>query len=108
MQGRLLYALRITHYALRFTFHLLRLLLFAPLALTAQTPTFTDVTAEAGIDFKHTNGRSGEFYFVEQLGSGAAFFDYDNDGYLDIYFVDGADLPGFQSETATNQPSLSK
>ena len=40
---------------------------------------FTDVTNEAGLVFKHQDGRSGRFYFLEELGSGAAFFDYDNE-----------------------------
>ena len=89
--------LRITLHALRFTFFVI-LCLRCVTPISANQPIFTDVTVEAGIDFKHTSGRSGRFYFVEQLGSGAAFFDYDNDGNLDIYFVNGADLPGFQSK----------
>ncbi|GIX05853.1 MAG: RNA-binding protein [Candidatus Poribacteria bacterium] len=58
-------------------------------------PLFTDATDEAGIRFQHVDGRSGQKYFVETLGSGVALFDYDNDGDLDIYFVNGAPLPGY-------------
>ena len=49
--------------------------------------TFVEVAAESGIDFKHTDGESGKRLFNEQYGSGGGFFDYDNDGYLDIYLI---------------------
>ncbi|MBC8236431.1 VCBS repeat-containing protein, partial [bacterium] len=58
---------------------------------------FADVTSQSGIRFQHEDGRSGNRYFLETLGAGAAWFDYDKDGYLDIYFVNGADLPGMSS-----------
>ncbi len=48
---------------------------------------FTDVTADAGIHFSHHNGRSGQKYLPETLGSGCAFLDYDNDGHQDIFLV---------------------
>ena len=68
--------------------------------------TFTDVTSEIGLDFKHMDGRSGRFYFLEELGSGAAFFDNDND--LDIYFANGSDLPGHNSAKKTSKPIVSE
>ncbi|HXK59343.1 MAG TPA: CRTAC1 family protein [Acidobacteriota bacterium] len=52
-------------------------------------PVFTDVTAQAGITFKHSFGDYELTNIVEGTGSGVTFFDYDNDGYLDIYFVNG-------------------
>ena len=55
---------------------------------------FADITAAAGIHFKHISGISGRKYGVEALGSGAAFFDYNGDGHMDLYVVNGADLPG--------------
>ena len=44
------------------------------------------------LPFRHTDGSSGEKYFLEPLGSGVALFDYDNDDDLDLYFVNGNSL----------------
>ena len=61
--------------------------------------SFIDITEAAGLEFQHVDGSSGRRYFLETVGSGAAFFDYDNDGLLDIYFVNSTDLPGSHSPT---------
>src|SRR5688572_23678228 len=55
---------------------------------------FVEVTSQAGVTFTHYNGAKGEKYLVETMGSGAAFLDYNNDGYLDLYAVNGAELSG--------------
>ena len=55
---------------------------------------YTDVTVAAGIDFTHYNGARGDYYYVETYGSGAGFFDYDDDGWMDIYLVNGSSLSG--------------
>jgi len=54
----------------------------------------TDVTKQTGITFVHTDGGSGQHYVVETVSAGLALFDYDRDGKIDIYFVNGAPLRG--------------
>ncbi len=66
------------------------LVLAAAPAAANDLPVFTDVTREAGIDFKHSYGDFDLDNIVEGTGAGACFFDYNNDGFQDIYFVNGA------------------
>lgn len=62
--------------------------------LAAAPPVqFKDITSEAGIRFEHFNGATGDFYFPEIAGPGAAFLDYDGDGDQDIFLVNGSSLP---------------
>ena len=56
---------------------------------------FTDVTSAAGVTFRHVKGGSGRHYYPEQFGAGVALLDYDRDGFLDLFFVQGAPLPGY-------------
>ena len=67
----------------------------------AQT-RLTDVSSQCGIDFVHTDGSSGKHYIVESVVCGLALLDYDNDGFIDVYFVNGAPLPG---TAVANQPT---
>ena len=57
----------------------------------------TNVTKETHITFKHTDGSSGRYYIMETVSAGLALFDYDNDGDVDIYFLNGALLKGTES-----------
>jgi enediyne biosynthesis protein E4 len=58
---------------------------------------FTDITAQAGIHFKHNAGAFGKKYLPETMGSGVCFIDYDNDGWQDILLVNSMDWPGHKS-----------
>ena len=54
---------------------------------------FSDVTAEAGLRFRHNTGAFGKKYLPETLGAGAAFLDYDGDGWQDIFLVNSTNWP---------------
>jgi hypothetical protein len=62
--------------------------------VAANSIQFTDVTAAAGITFRHNSGAFGKKYLPETMGSGAAFLDVDKDGWQDILFVQSMDFPG--------------
>jgi hypothetical protein len=52
-------------------------------------PLFREVAEEVGLKFQHFTGATGEFYMPEIMGAGVALFDYDNDGDLDVYLIQG-------------------
>jgi len=58
----------------------------------AAQPIFRDVAAEAGLDFHLFSGAAGDLLMPEILGAGLALIDYDNDGDLDVYFLQGTQL----------------
>jgi hypothetical protein len=67
----------------------------APTSPPASSPvTFRDITQKAGIHFVHNNAAFGKKYLPETMGPGVAFIDYDNDGWQDIFVVNGTDWPG--------------
>src|SRR5215469_4133092 len=80
---------------------------FAP-SFSAQTPpsskspasviTFRDITQQAGIHFVHNNAAFGKKYLPETMGLGVAFIEYDNDGWPDIFLVNGTSWPGLPSK----------
>jgi len=68
---------------------------------SAQNAQFTNITQAAGIRFVHNSGATGKRYLPETLGAGVAFIDYDNDGWQDILFANGADWPDAPKHAST-------
>jgi hypothetical protein len=60
-----------------------------------------DVTAAAGIHFRHNSGEYGGKLLPETLGAGCAFLDYDSDGWQDILLINGMDWPGHKRQRST-------
>lgn len=62
---------------------------------------FKDITQPAGLRFVHNNGAFGKKYLPETMGAGAAFLDFDSDGWQDIFLVNGMDWPGHRRRRST-------
>ena len=60
------------------------------------TVTFVEVLPRTGITFQHDNAASSEKYFIETMGAGCGWIDYNQDGFLDAYFVQGAGTPHYK------------
>ncbi|HEY6217273.1 MAG TPA: CRTAC1 family protein [Pyrinomonadaceae bacterium] len=73
------------------------------ISLSAQ-PIFNDVAERSGLKFRHYNGMTGKFYLPEITGSGAALFDFDNDGDLDVFLVQGNVLEPNTKPSGTLSP----
>jgi hypothetical protein len=77
------------------------LLLHPSVDVFADSPILLrDVTSQTGITFVHTDGGSGLHYVMETVSAGLALFDYDGDGDIDIYFLNGAPLKGTKFDKA--------
>src|SRR5947208_10847534 len=65
---------------------------------------FREVSDQVGLKFQHYNGMTGKLYLPEIMGSGAALFDFDNDGDLDVFLVQGNVLEPNTKPTTTQFP----
>ncbi len=94
----------IKHLTLKLLLQIFILLLLTIGSTAAQLPTFVDVTEEAGIQFRHSNGKTEHKHIIETMGSGVVFFDYDTDDDMDLYFVSSGHIP--QDEQNPQQTKL--
>ncbi len=74
-----------------------------PSAIETAPAIFIDISESANLRFQHDNGDEGKFYMPEIMGAGGALLDFDNDGDLDLYLVQGGKIEG---NDASNQDRL--
>ncbi|HEX2491096.1 MAG TPA: VCBS repeat-containing protein, partial [Blastocatellia bacterium] len=73
----------------------------------ASHPLFLELAAKTGLSFTHVNGASGQYYLAEEMGAGVALFDYDRDGDLDVFLVQGGSLET-DAKAAAGRPVTSR
>ena len=93
-------------YPVRFAW--LVILLFWICAVQAQHVEFNDVTAQSGVAFSHQNGAQGHFWLPEIIGSGVALLDFNNDGFLDLWVIQGGPLQPHNKVRPTDQVFLNE
>ena len=79
--------------------------LLYPLLSNAADTQFRDVSKEAGVTPVIISGSRDKNYVLEVNGSGACWLDYDNDGYMDLYLVNGATLEELQGKAPAGDRS---
>src|SRR4051812_22707498 len=74
-------------------------------APNARSDWFTDATVQTGLTFTHVNGMTGQFFYPEIIGPGVALLDFDNDGDLDVFLVQGGSLDGKADPAGAGAPA---
>ncbi len=69
-------------------------------------PLFVAAEDQTGLAFTHVNGATGQYYMPEIMGAGAALFDYDRDGDLDLFLVQGGPMGPGKAEAASSRSQL--
>ena len=72
----------------------------------AVPPLFVNVSKEAQLSFRHLSGTLPIRHIAETMGPGGGFLDYDNDGWLDIYLVNGGPRPGTRGAVSAPEPAI--
>ena len=77
---------------------------FLPVSGFGQSVVFRDVAVESGLKFQHFTGATGDLFMPEIMGSGCVLFDYDNDGDLDVFLIQGTLLDDKKNMSAASSP----